>query len=485
MKKSLAFLKEFESNKIEYKEAKNALPQSIWKCVSSFANTKGGIIVLGIKQEQGKIIKQGVSNPQKIVDDFVSTVSEKFNFCPVVKPEIVKVKTKYFVIIHIEEAFRYEKPIYIKDAGPLKGGFKRVGSVNPKLTDKDLQRFYQERLHSPDAQILNDTKITDIDKRAVSIYRNLRILQKDDAKEVSLKDKDLLKAYNLISKDGKHLTVAGLLLFAKTTIVKRYVSHFRVDVIRIKGTEWGKDKDPFLSHDYFGNILTLRTQILDTVDQFFLKPFKLGKNLTRIEKDPFKKALREALSNLLMHQNYFHPSPCQIRIYNDRIEFYNPGYSLKDPKTFETPGSELRNSLIAPVFYDLGWAETKGTGFRTEILSLKQLGFPEAKWINDEKNDTFTIVFPYPSDQVADQVTDQVELRDKMAKILKYCEEPRFLKEIMTFVDLKHRANFKKQILFPLLEGKYLKRTIPDKPSSRFQKYVVTKKASNEKEKDF
>ena len=484
MKNNLDFLTKYETNKIEYKEAKDALPQSIWKSVSSFANTKGGIIVLGIKQEKENIIKQGVKSPQKMVDDVVSTVSEKFNFCPVIKPEIVKEKSKYFVLIAVEEALRYEKPIYVKDAGPSKGGYKRVGSVDQRLTDKDLQRFFQERQHSPDAQILKETKISDIDKRTLSIYRNLRTLQKDDAKEISLKDKDLLKAYNLLSHDGNHLTVAGLLLFAKSNVVKRYVPHFRIDVIRIKGTEWGKDRDPFLSHDFYGNLLSLRTQILDAVDKFFLTPFKLGKNLTRIEADPFKKALREALSNLLMHQNYFHPSPCQIRIYNDRIEFYNPGYSLKDPATFETPGSELRNSLIAPVFYDLGWAETKGTGFKTEILSLKQLGFPEAKWINDEKNDTFTIVFPYPSDQVTqqvtdqdtDQVTDQVEMCDKMARILELCKEPRSLKELMEFLNLKHRQNFKKQILYPLLEKKYLKRTIPTKPTSRFQKYVVFKK---------
>ncbi len=473
MRQKLTFLNKFETGKIEYKEAKEVLPQNIWKTVSAFTNVKGGIIVSGIKQERQKLIKQGVKNPQKIVDDFVSTVSEKFNFCPVVTPEIVKEKKKHFVFIRVEEALRYEKPIYIKDAGFLKGGYKRVGSVDQRLTDKDLQRFFQERLTSPDAQILKETKVSDIDKHTLSIYKNLRTLQKKDTKEIFLKNKDLLKAYNLLSKDGLHLTIAGVLLFGKREIIKTYLPHFRVDIIRIKGIEWGEDKEPFLSQDFNGNLLTLRSQILDALEKFFLVPFKLEKNSTRVEDDPFKKALREALSNLLMHQNYFHPSPCQIRIYNDRIEFYNPGYSLKDPKTFETPGSELRNSLIAPEFYDLGWAETKGTGFKTEIFTLKQLGFPEAKWINDEKNDTFTIIFSYPSNQVTQQVTPQVEDRDRTAKVLTFCECPRTLKEMLDLLGLKDRKNFIKQILNPLLEQGHIRRIIPDKPRSRFQKYIT------------
>ncbi len=479
-KSKSAFLKRFETAKVEYKEAKEDLPQSIWKTISAFANTKGGTIVLGIKQERQKIIRQGVRNPQKLVDDFVSTISQKFNFCPVVRPDITDEKGKPFIIIEVEEALRYEKPIYIKDAGPLKGGYKRVGSVDQRLSDQDLQRFFQERFSSPDAQVLRGGGFSDIDKKSVAAFREIRKSEKQDAIEIRLKDNELLKAYNLLSKDGKHLTSAGALLFAKTDSVERFFPHFRLDIIRIKGVEWGKDKDPFLSTDLTGNLIQIRSQALDIINRFYLTPFKLDKNLARVGDDPFKKALREALSNLLMHQNYFHPSPSQIRIYNDRIEFYNPGYSLKDPAEYEAPGSELRNSLIAKVFYDMGWAEAKGTGFRTTILTLAKEGFPSVSWRNDEENDTFTIVFPYPAEQVTPQVipqvTPQVGMRERMAKMLTFCEKPRALKEMMDFLALKDRKNFSEQILTPLLEKGSIKRAIPDKPRSRFQKYVTAKK---------
>lgn len=123
-----------------------------------------------------------------------------------------------------------------------------------------------------------------------------------------------------------------------------------------------------------------------------------------------------------------------------------------------------------------GWAETKGTGFKTEILVLKRLGFPEPSWINDEKNDTFTIIFPYPAEQVTPQVTPQVEVRDRVMRILTFCEEPRSSKEMMEFLNLKDRKNFTNQILNPLLKKEYIKRTIPDKLRSRFQRYITVKK---------
>ncbi|MCK4416729.1 MAG: putative DNA binding domain-containing protein [Candidatus Latescibacteria bacterium] len=473
-------IKQGETDRVEFKEARSNLPQDIWKTISAFANTNTGWIVLGISQEKGMFSRKGVENPHQIMDDLTSTIGQRFNFCPVIRPEIVRQKGKDFMTVKVEEAPRYQKPIYIKDAGPIKGGYKRVGATDIRLTDADLQRFFQERMGSPDAQPVKGTSITDADELAFVTFRNLRRLEKPDAPELSLSNEGILKAYNLLAQDEKTLTAAGLLLFGKETAIRRVFPAWRLDVIRIKGTEWGKDKDPFLSQDSRGSLLTIRIQVLDIINRFFMIPFKMGKGLARTEENPFNRAMREALSNLLMHQNYFHPSPAQLRVYNDRIEFYNPGYSLKDPDSFNVPGSELRNPLISSVFYDIGWAETKGTGFKTVIMEIVKSDYPVPRWESSQKKDTFTLVLPYQADQVTPQVTPQVTVTDRHATVLRYCEQPRLLKEIMEFLGLSDRKNFMEQILNPLLNAGHLERTIPDKPRSRFQKYVTVRAKGKE-----
>jgi len=59
-------------------------------------------------------------------------------------------------------------------------------------------------------------------------------------------------------------------------------------------------------------------------------------------------------------------------------------------------------------------------------------------------------------------------------KLLKYCREARLLKEMMSFMKLKHRETFMNNYLRPLLEANCITMTIPDKPKSPSQRYIIT-----------
>ncbi len=59
--------------------------------------------------------------------------------------------------------------------------------------------------------------------------------------------------------------------------------------------------------------------------------------------------------------------------------------------------------------------------------------------------------------------------------ILEYCREARSTQEILAHLGLKDRKNLMGYIQTLLEEGR-IARTIPDKPTSRNQKYVIAMK---------
>ena len=162
-------------------------------------------------------------------------------------------------------------------------------------------------------------------------------------------------------------TLAGIVIFGKALALRRLLPMVRIDYIRVPGTEWVEDpENRFQSIDIRKPLLLALPQAEASIIDELPKGFRLPEGQLQSVQEPIlpRKVIREALANAVMHRSYTVHSPTQIIRYSNRIEIRNVGYSLKDPTHLGSPGSRLRNPVIAAVLHDLNIAEAKGTGIR-------------------------------------------------------------------------------------------------------------------------
>ena len=107
-----------ENNQLEVKKASGGLPQSVWETYSSFANTSGGIILLGVaEKEDGSFWVSGLSNPEQLVKEFWNTInnSQKVsrNILSSRHVKINEAEGKRIIAITVPKADRRDRPVYI------------------------------------------------------------------------------------------------------------------------------------------------------------------------------------------------------------------------------------------------------------------------------------------------------------------------------------------------------------------------------------
>ena len=130
----ISHLQDIEWEDFEVKEAKSALPKNIWETVSAFANTSGGWIVLGVRQNGKYFEIHGVEDIEKLEQDFTSAVrSQKFNIRLSVSMERHVVDQKNLLVIHIPSSL--QKPVY---SGNPNNSFIRIGSGDQRATESEI-----------------------------------------------------------------------------------------------------------------------------------------------------------------------------------------------------------------------------------------------------------------------------------------------------------------------------------------------------------
>ena len=131
------------------------------------------------------------------------------------------------------------------------------------------------------------------------------------------------------------------------------------------------------------------------------------------------------------------------------------------------------------MFREVSLADDLGSGMRNTYKYTKLYSGGAPQLI---EGDLFRTIIPLKpiatakvgpaSAQDTTQDTVQDTTQDREQTLLDYCAVPRSREEIQRHIGIANREYFRQSILNPLLDSGKLKRTLPDKPSSKNQKYI-------------
>lgn len=138
----LAHLTEYhENNRLEAKKATGGLPESLWETYSAFANTEGGVILLGVEELKDRSLRPvDLPDPYALLEDFWIIINDSQQISENILTEkdvrIATVDGKHIIVIEVPRADY--RPIFLgKD--PFQGSYRRSGDGDIKCTHDEVQ----------------------------------------------------------------------------------------------------------------------------------------------------------------------------------------------------------------------------------------------------------------------------------------------------------------------------------------------------------
>ena len=404
-----------ESAEIEFKSAAGGCPKAFWETYSSFANTNGGTIVLGIKEKKGEFYVDSLTDEliDKYKKEFWSGVNNRdiVNLNLLSNDDVVdgELDGHKVILFYIPRASREQRPIY-HTPNPYNGTYKRNHEGDFKCTEQEVRRMYADAnvLVSADSRILDNYTFDDIDKASLDQYRRLFDLAKPGHAWLALDDISLLKklgGYKVDRQTGKEgFTLAGLLMFGKTDAITDEVCapNFFLDYRELGEntftTRWLDRIYP--DGTWEANLFQFYKRVLPKLQEILPVPFKLEGDARRDETLAHV-AVREALINTLVHADYSVNASTVITRSKSELIFSNPGCLLVSKQQFYEGGDSVcRNLSLQKMFMMLGKAEKAGSG--ADIIIS---GWKDANWNSpnlEEKNRPDKVVLTLPLISILD-----------------------------------------------------------------------------------
>ena len=463
-----------ETNRTEYKRELN---DKLEREVVAFLNYhQGGVIYIGVDNSGNTVGIDAVNDTQLKVADRL-----KNNILPATLGlfDVIAEKLDGKDILKIVISSGPDKPYYLRKYGMSPTGcFIRVGSAVQPMTTEMIDISYARRIRNSLGDVAS--------RRQDLTFEQLKIYYEAAGFRLN---RHFAKNLGLLTKDDRFNYAAFLLADENDVSIKvaRYSGTDKIDLV--ENAEFG-----------FCSLIKATKSVLDKLDVVNITKTQITGRERKEKRLIDVVALREAILNAVIHNDYMTEIPPLVEIFSDRIVITSSG-GLPQALTvneFFSGISAPRSKELMRIFKDLKLAEQIGSGMR-RILSVYD------KSVFEISENFLRVTFRYDTkttsnvtNNVTNNVTKSVRLNMTQKKIINAIEHDKNIttSELASMIGITKRQilrNIKKLTDIGLLSrtgthraGSWVValRTINDKRDEKIHEQAVELLASIHKKID-
>lgn len=366
-----------ESSELEFKLAQGKdgggkLPDDFWPTYSAMANSRGGYVVLGVREKRGQFDVVGIQNVEVVKKQLFDIANNKkkvnVNLLSDHNVKDMEVDGHSLLVVEIPAARREQKPIFLNNQ-PMTETYIRLHEGDCRCSEEQVRRMLAEQIEdSRDNRVLQNYDMSDINLDSLQAYRRLLSVSKPGHPALELDNFEFLRSVGGWRKDrqsgSEGMTLAGVLMFGTWEAIQDAAPNYFVDYQERPEAKTERRWVDRICPDgtWSGNVFDFYRRTYRKLTEDLKVPFEL-KDGIRQDETQVHTALREALVNTLVHADYTGRLSILVVKRPDLFGFRNPGLMRIPPEqAIKGYESDCRNRLMHQMFLLIGAGERSGSG---------------------------------------------------------------------------------------------------------------------------
>jgi ATP-dependent DNA helicase RecG len=519
-----------ESERLEFKRSWN--PSAILRTITAFANDfenlGSGYILVGIEEENG-MPKRPVYGFEP--ENFDKVQKEMLGYCNLIRPtyfprlSLEEIDGKHVLLIWVNAGSNrpYEVPRDVTASTKDYHYYIRRFSSTVQANLEEKKELISLTANIPfDDRVNHKANLSDISINLVQ--QHLRAIGSKLQDELNnLSHLALCRQMNLVEGSDEHILPKNVALMMFNAKPSTFFPDTAINIVEFPDGVAGSS---FIEKNFDGPI---QQQLMDALA--YLKAQIIKSKTIKIKGEALSKtffnypfeAIEEALANAVYHKNYELREPIEVRILPEAIEIISyggpdPSIRKDDLNNGIIRARRYRNRRIGEYLKELNLTEGKGTGIPTIKRALSLNGSKPAQYDTDgDERRFFVVIIPVHEvflledsnqdklksniDKPKSNIDKQESNIDKQGRLLEnlhkvlllnykrdykkqvlkrmtetliFCDIAKTKVEILEHIGLKKQTKNFKEYIEPMVEMGFLKRTIPEIPTSKNQKYITT-----------